>query len=216
MKPRHLVLVLMLALLLGLPAGSTYAQSADAGAAVSDTSADTADQASDDTSSATTQPADQAQPMTEAEQAMDALLGSREAAPVIEPTAEPSVQTPGVGMGAAARIDIDPAVLGIAPGQDPPPLRREGEFIVNRRGRLVRSHDGGFLLFVFESDTQDAPELPMVLQACQYLEAMEDTVEKRGDTVVFILSGQIHTYRGANYLLPTMMKIAFDKGNLTN
>ena len=113
-------------------------------------------------------------------------------------------------------MDIDPAVLGVAPGEDPPPLRREGEFIVNRRGRLVRSSEGGHLLFVFESDTQAAPELPMILQACQLLEAMEETVQRRGDMTVFILSGQVHAYRGANYLLPTMMKIAVDKGNLTN
>jgi hypothetical protein len=45
---------------------------------------------------------------------------------------------------------------------------------------------------------------------------MEDTVDRRGDTTVFILSGQVHTYRGANYLLPTMMKVAVDTGNLTN
>ena len=161
-----------------------------------------------------TQPAnDEAQ----AEQTMRDLLGSRQAAPVIEPLADPPVEYPGIRVGApASRVDIDPAVLGIAPGEDPPPLRREGEFVVNRRGRLIRSSDGGYLLFVFESDTQHAPELPMVIQACQLLETMENIVEKRGDSTVFILTGQVNTYHGANYLLPTMMKIAFDKGNLTN
>jgi hypothetical protein len=164
-----------------------------------------------------TQPAaDEAQ----AEQAMQELLDTRQAAPVIQPQAtqtDMSVEYPGNRAGApAAPGDIDPAVLGVAPGQDPPSLRREGEFIVNRRGRLIRSSDGGYLLFVFEADTQKTPELPMVVQACQLLETMENTVEKRGDSTVFILTGQVNTYRGANYLLPTMMKIAFDKDNLTN
>jgi hypothetical protein len=162
-------------------------------------------------------PAEAVADEADAEQAMNDLLGSREAAPVIEPTTDSDIEYPGLSVDAlGASIDIDPAVLGIAPGEDPPPLRREGEFIVNRRGRLIQSAKGGHLLFVFESDTQDNPELPMVFQACRILEAMEDTVQRRGNTTVFIISGQVHTYRGANYLLPTMMKIAVDKGNLTN
>ena len=155
----------------------------------------------------------------EAAQSMDDMLGSREAAPVIAPNdrrpgktrSEPVLTAP-----AAIAVDIDPAVLGVAPGDEPPPLRREGEFIVNRRGRLIRSPETGRLLFVLEADSEQSPELPLVMQACQLLETMEDTTDRRGDTTVFILSGQVHTYRGANYLMPTMMKIAVDDGNLTN
>lgn len=148
--------------------------------------------------------------------AMDELLNAREAAPVIEPmrTTTPGSQPELVS--SAASVDIDPAVLGIAPGDEPPPLRREGEFIINRRGRLIHSVDSGHRLFVLESDASHSPELPLVLQACQLLETMENTVDRRGDTTIFILSGQIHTYRGANYLLPTMMKTAANTGNLTN
>ena len=170
---------------------------------------------------------------TEAQQSMDELLDSRQPAPVIAPQPTPDatggtagesvaepldpVHFPGTRVAVpAARGEIDPAVLGIAPGEEMPPLRREGEFVVNRRGRLIRSTDGGYLLFVFESDTQHSPELPMVVQACRLLETMEDIVEKRGDNTIFILSGQINSYRGANYILPTMMKIAFDQGNMTN
>ena len=207
MNPRYLMLAILTATAVGMISYSTYAQ----------------DQSN--TAPATTQPA-ATQPASDsatAEETMNNLLGSRKAAPVIEPMNSP-VNYPGMrtgggtgGTGApAAGVDIDPAVLGIAPGEDPPPLRREGEFIVNRRGRPIRSAQGAHLLFVFESDTMNNPELPMILQACQLLEAMEDTIQRRGDTTVFILSGQINSYRGANYLLPTMMKIAVDKGNLTN
>ena len=152
----------------------------------------------------------------DAAKAMDDLLKSREAAPVIEPVGKPKSNDLPDMASPAASIDIDPAVLGIAPGDDPPPLRREGEFIVNRRGRLIRSSESGLRLFVLESDARATPELPLIMQACQLLETMEDTADRRGDATVFILSGQVHTYRGANYLLPTMMKIAADTGNLTN
>ncbi len=148
--------------------------------------------------------------------AMQDLLGLREAAPVIEPI-DRNAAGPGTEVIApAAGVDIDPAVLGVAPGEDPPPLVREGEFIVNRRGWLIRSAQTGQRLFVFESDARPTPELPMILQPCQLLQTMEDTVDRRGEATVFILSGQVHAYRGANYLLPTMMKIAVDSGNLTN
>ncbi len=153
---------------------------------------------------------------TAAAQAMDDLLESREAAPIIEPEGKAQPWSQSGFASPAASVDIDPAVLGIAPGDDPPPLRREGEFIMNRRGRLISVTESGHRLFVFESDASQSPELPLVMQACQLLETMEDTVDRRGDATTFILSGQVHTYRGANYLLPTMMKIAVDTGNLTN
>ncbi|MEM6755660.1 MAG: hypothetical protein AAF586_00705 [Planctomycetota bacterium] len=112
-----------------------------------------------------------------------------------------------------AAVEIDPAVLGVAPGDPIPTLRREGEFLINRRGRLLRSPEG-YQLFVFEGDGMASPELPMIVQPSRLLQAMEDIVSERGDAVVFVLSGQVHAYRGANYLLPTMMKIAIPKGNL--
>lgn len=114
----------------------------------------------------------------------------------------------------SAAVHVDRAVLGVAPGQPKPTLRREGEFVVSRRGRIVRSPDGAHVLLAFEADAKNSPEPPMILQPSQMLETMENIVQQRGDSVVFIVSGQVHTYRGANYLLPTMMKLAVDQGNL--
>lgn len=200
----------MAILLAGLFVGTSIAQDSETTApviepAASEPAADVADQS----------PAASADE-TAAVQAMDDLLKTREAAPIIEPTGQPQSWTQPEFASPAASVDIDPAVLGIAPGDDPPPLRREGEFIINRRGRLIRATESGHRLFVLEADANQSPELPLVMQACQILETMEDTIDRRDDTTVFTISGQVHTYRGANYLLPTMMKIAGSTGNLTN
>jgi hypothetical protein len=112
------------------------------------------------------------------------------------------------------RINLDPAVLGAAPGTPQPQLRREGEFVINRRGRISRGSGGGQVLFTFEADSEHASEMPMVLLPSQMLQNMEDLVQERGDQVVFVLTGEVTTYHGANYLMPTMWKLAIDRGNL--
>ena len=208
MKPGKFLLLVLLTLVIGALQGVASAQEPE------ETDPAMLSQDAPDDSMNAAPPATPGE--ADAARAMEDLLGSREAAPVIEPI-DPNATGPGVDViSPAASVDIDPAVLGVAPGEDPPPLVREGEFIINRRGRLIRSPETGQRLFVFESDARPTPELPMIMQACQLLQTMEDTVDRRGEATVFILSGQVHAYRGANYLLPTMMKIAVDSGNLTN
>jgi len=129
---------------------------------------------------------------------------------------EPTYRDPDRQFTPVVPVQVDPNVVGTAPGQPRPELRREGELVVNRRGRLTRSGDGVHSMFVFESDSRDNPEPPMMLMPCQLLQNMEDLVADRGDRIVFIITGQVFTYRGANYMLPTVMKLAIDRGNLEN
>ncbi len=145
-----------------------------------------------------------------ADQVMDELL--RENRPTIEPSRRATGRTNGASSTRPEKLD--PAVLGVAPGADVPKLRPEGQFIINRRARMVRAADGMRSILVFESDSPDRAEPPMVLLPCQLLENMEAVVEERGDNVVFIVSGQITIYRGVNHLLPTMMREAADPANL--
>ncbi len=174
-----------------------------------------------------TNPEDAADPAGDASarDVMDQLLKQRREAPTIEPTRQPHVQAQPSRIGApAATVDLDPAVVGIAPGAgnrasagggaDHAHLLPEGTFVVNRRGRVIRTQDGAHVMFVFEADGRDTPETPMILQPCRKLQDMEDYVEKHGDQTIFRLSGQVHTYRNANYLMPTMMVIDINRGNL--
>jgi hypothetical protein len=145
------------------------------------------------------------------EQVIQDLLKQREQPPVVEPTVRPAHERP-----PATAPQLDPRVIGVAPDGPAPMLRREGEFVIARTGRLVRAPGPGVQqsLFVFDADSADAADPPVFLMPCQMLQNMETIVQERGDAVRFILSGQVFTYRGANYLLPTMMKLSVDRGNL--
>ena len=169
----------------------------------------------------TTQPAASptTQPATrpDAQQIEQDMMGMLSDSPLFVPTQQPQAQpNPNDVPPSALSVEIDTSVLGIPPGGEQPTLRREGEFIINRRGRLIRAPNSGHVLFLFEADSETAPEPPMPLVPCQILQNMEDLVQERSDKVVFILSGQVMLYRGVNFLLPTMMKLAIDRGNLQN
>ena len=147
----------------------------------------------------------------------DLLRQRRQPPPATDPERDPERRDVPQRIGVPApSVDVAPDVLGIAPGQAAPELRREGEFIVSRRGRLVRSSDGAHVLFVFQGDGRESPEAPMIMMPCRMLESMEDIIAERGESVEFILSGEVFVYRKHNYLLPTMMTIAVDRGNLDN
>ncbi len=108
----------------------------------------------------------------------------------------------------------NPAVVGIAPEQQQAELVGEGTIMVRRTGRLVRSGDGSHAMFIFDADGSENPEPPMIIQACQLLEEMEAILYQQGGHIPFVITGQVQTYRGANYLLPTIMRQEFDRGNL--
>jgi hypothetical protein len=148
------------------------------------------------------------------DRAMQELMGLRQAQPSprpqpVESRADQRPPSPSAFAATAPR-----AVQGLAPGLPSPRLRREGDFLISRRGRLTRSPDGAHLLFAFEADGRAAGDPPMVLQPNRLLESMESIIASRGDGVVFLISGQVQAYRGVNYLLPTMMKLDIDRGNL--
>jgi hypothetical protein len=160
-----------------------------------------------------TQPAVTTQPAAATDSVLDEAQQGMQPNPVIEPSgrgASPARPAPSIG------LNIDPSILGVAPGQQAPKLRREGDFVISRRGRLQPSPGGNHMLFVFEADDMSMQDPPMVLVPCQTLESMEQQVRQRGDRVVFVLSGQVLQYRGVNFLLPEMMKIDIDRGNLGN
>lgn len=147
---------------------------------------------------------------------LDAQLKSN---PIIEPTRRARDNRSGEGTPPSTKVNLDPAVVGVAPslsgaGGSTAKLRREGEFIVNRTARLVRAANGSQVTIVFESENKSSPESPLIVLPSQTLENLEDVLQERGDNTPFVASGEVTTYRGANYILLTMWTLTHDKGNL--
>jgi len=142
-----------------------------------------------------------------AEQVLNELLQRRAENPLIEPARPRSAED---------RHDRSARPAGTAPGAGSGELKREGQFIVLRRGRIKRTTGGAASpwMFTFDADRSNLDDPPMYLMPCRMLEDMEQIVEDRGESVPFIISGQVFVYHNANYLLPTLMKLAPDRGNL--
>lgn len=105
-------------------------------------------------------------------------------------------------------------------GAGSPGLVPEGDYLVQRRARLVRASDGRWAV-AFDNDTEGAttgtdgarprtaggrliPDVPMVLVPCALLSRMEITAERYGDNQPVTVSGRVFAYENENFLLPTM------------
>lgn len=147
-----------------------------------------------------------------AEQVLQDLLRRRQQNPLIEP-AQPTEQAT---LPTAEPEAAPAAKVGTAPRVPRQTLKREGQFIVTRRGYLTRSTIGATpWMYTFASDGDAMADPPMLLMPCRQLENMERIVEERGTEVAFIVSGQVFVYHNQNYLLPTLVKLAPDRGNLS-
>ena len=117
---------------------------------------------------------------------------------------------------------LDPGVVQIDPDAPLPRLRREGGFVVERSGRLVAVPDPsaaeqeGSELWIFDFDRVPGVDdlRPMIVQKTQRLQMMQEVrpvasttgagAPGRGRLIGhFLVTGQVHTHRGVNYLLPS-------------
>ena len=101
----------------------------------------------------------------------------------------PSLPSPRIGSEASP----------ITPGR----FLAEGTFISNRTGTLLLS-DAGDVIFVPKGDSLEKGHPPVMLLPCQKLEQMLAAKSVNGDQSLFVVSGQMFTYRDRQFLLPTM------------
>ena len=103
---------------------------------------------------------------------------------------------------------------------DPPSMDRvekrgvlpDGSPLVERPGR-ISSGPGGWM-FVFESDRPDYPEPPMALLLNMNTQLMVEALAQGATGLVFLVSGEVTSFNGRNYLLPRVARRRFDDGNL--
>lgn len=88
-----------------------------------------------------------------------------------------------------------------APNAPSLPLLREGTFVVDRTGRLLRSSEGFGFEFVFESDGRTLRDPPMIILPNSRLQMMEEAVRSANRNLRFRVTGMVTEYRGRNGLL---------------
>ncbi len=165
---------------------------------------------------ATATEAPEAENAPSADEVIERLLQQRSEPPITPPQRQPVKSD----MGSAPVAVPEKNTLGTAPPSagateaGRTELRREGTFIISRHGRVVKSPGGARSLFLLDADDAQSPELPLVLLPSQMTQSLEERAADLGERAVFIVTGQVFTYRGANYLLPSMVQTKIDKGNL--
>ena len=88
----------------------------------------------------------------------------------------------------------------------PAPPRREGAMILARRGRLHRNSRGTWM-FVFDADAGALADPPLIVMPCRMLERMEEYARQAGQDAPLLLSGRLFTFRGRNFVLPTVYRV---------
>lgn len=89
----------------------------------------------------------------------------------------------------------------------------EGNLLVSRRGRITRSNGGAWIV-VFDADSRGLREPPMVLLPSTTLRSMEYWARATGMNRPVLISGQVYTYRGQHFLLPTAWRSPIERPNL--
>ncbi len=117
----------------------------------------------------------------------------------------PADETP-VNQGIAIRT-AEPAVPNVAPNAPKTNRVREGEFVWNRTGRLVRDEKSASWFFAFDADGKNMKDPPMGLIPSRLLKVMEDASSEGSQPMRFKVSGEVTEYAGKNYLWVQHMEI---------
>jgi hypothetical protein len=87
----------------------------------------------------------------------------------------------------------------------PTTARPDGQHINGRQGRVVR-HDA-WLIFTPDSGSRSPSDAPLVLLPSAQMERLEGLVSRHGDSARYRISGKLITYKGRQFLLPTLAQV---------
>ncbi len=100
----------------------------------------------------------------------------------------------------APTVDAKSGANTIAPGAPDVKLIREGNYVVNRIGRLTRVNDNQ-TEFTFESDGKAMQDPPMIVLPNLNLMSMETAVTTTSRDLKFRITGVVTEYKGRNCVL---------------
>ena len=94
------------------------------------------------------------------------------------------------------------------------PTMREGTRLQNRRGSIVRDQRSGTWRFVFDAVGTATVDPDMEFLPCLLLERLQRTAAVRDLPGSVLISGEVTSYRGRNYLLPSLWRVAGNGRNI--
>jgi hypothetical protein len=126
--------------------------------------------------------------------------------PAAGPTAQPLRPSP--NPPALDQTTGKMVVPGVAPAIN---LRREGEYVRDRLGRLSKSADGNQMEFTFESDGRTMQDPPLIILPNLALTRMEDAISGNNKDLRFRITGLLTEYKGRNYILIEKVSVVPDR-----
>jgi hypothetical protein len=148
----------------------------------------------------TTQPAPSAQPA--AAQAAPAQSTQPSPEQLLNRMLQPSTAEGQVLQPSNIRaIDKTSGAGAVAPSAPPVTVLREGTYLVDRTGRMIRSADGQQMEFAFDADGQTLRDPPVIILPNLKLMAMENAAAASSRDLHFRITGMVTEYRSRNYVL---------------
>lgn len=92
-------------------------------------------------------------------------------------------------------------------------LLREGTRLVDRRGKIRRTPGGGYRL-VLDAGASGEADPPMILLPCRILERLAALAGRQGDEAAVLISGEVTTHGGRNFLLPSVFRLPRERTRL--
>ena len=96
---------------------------------------------------------------------------------------------------------------------DSPVGADEGDLLISRRGRLTRGRYGAWII-VFDADARGLMEPPVILLPSTQLRNLEQWARGGDLSRPMLLSGQIYSYRGKHFLLPSAWREPVERPNI--
>ncbi|MBL4697753.1 MAG: hypothetical protein JKX70_02855 [Phycisphaerales bacterium] len=82
----------------------------------------------------------------------------------------------------------------------------EGTLILRRPSRMIRNSTGAWVIVFDNDDPTSTDAIDLIVEPCSMLMRLERIAMETGDAGQLLVSGRIYTYKGAHYILPTLMQ----------